>query len=144
MTPLTAPDMSQQIASALVDAAAQASAERGLALAFAVVDRGGNQVASLRMDGAQLGALGLAIDKAYTAAAFGFPSAAWTESSAPGGSDWGLSTVLGGRIVVFPGGVPVYADGVLIGGLGVSGTASTTDEAVALSAVAAAGLAASR
>jgi uncharacterized protein GlcG (DUF336 family) len=84
-----------------------------------VVDRGGNLVAAARMDGAQLAALSLATDKAYTAVSFGFPTSAWVDSSAPGGSDWGLGSTLGGRSVVFPGGVPLYADGELVGALGV-------------------------
>lgn len=113
---------------------------RGLRLAAAVVDGGGNLVAAARMDDAQLGALGLATDKAFTAASFGFPTSAWVASSAPGGSDWGLGTTLGGRAVVFPGGIPLFHDGQLIGGLGVSGAASTVDEACAISAARACGL----
>jgi glc operon protein GlcG len=113
---------------------------RGIRLAAAVVDAGGNLVAAARMDDAQLGALGLATDKAFTAVSFGFPTSAWIQSSAPGGSDWGLGTTLGGRAVVFPGGIPLYHDGQLIGGLGVSGAASTVDEACALAAAAACGL----
>jgi len=94
----------------------------------------------VRMDGAQLGALPLAVDKAFTAVSFGHPTRAWAESSAPGGSDWGLGTSLGGRAVVFPGGVPLFADGELVGGLGVSGAASTVDEACAEAAARACGV----
>lgn len=117
---------------------------RGLRLAAAVVDAGGNLVAAARMDDAQLGALGLATDKAFTAVSFGFPTSAWVESSSPGGSDWGLGSTLGGRAVVFPGGIPLFHDGRLIGGLGVSGAASSVDEACALAAAEACGLEVSR
>ena len=108
---------------------------RGVRLAAAVVDRGGNVVASMRMDRAQLGAGSLALDKAVTAVSFGLPTAAWTTSSAPGGSDWGLAHTLGGRAIVFPGGVPVFARTHLVGALGVSGTSSEVDEACAVHAV---------
>ncbi len=114
---------------------------RGLQLAAAVVDRGGNLVAAGRMDGAQLGALSLATDKAFTAVSFGHPTSAWAASSRPDGSDWGLAGMLGGRAVVFPGGVPLYDDGALLGALGVNGTVSTVDEELALAAAAALGLA---
>lgn len=141
---ITRADISSATAQELV-AEVQAECERrGLSLAAAVVDSGGNLVAAARMDGAQLGALGLATDKAFTAVSFGFPTSAWIESSAPGGSDWGLGSTLGGRAVVFPGGVPLFFEGQLIGGLGVSGTASTVDEACALAAAEACGLDCSR
>lgn len=112
----------------------------GQRLAVAVVDRGGNLVAALRMDAAQLGASSLALNKAYTAVAFGLPTGAWAATSMPGASDWGLTATLDGRAVVFPGGVPVYLEGHLIGGVGVSGAKSEIDEACAEKAVAAAGL----
>lgn len=136
-----APDMTLAVAEALLDRVKVLAAAEAVALAAVVVDRGGNPVAAMRMDGAQLGAHSLAADKAYTAAAFGHPTSAWATSSAPGGADWGLAHVLGGRAVVFPGGVPVYHSGALVGGLGVSGAASLVDERCALGALRAAGLA---
>ena len=117
------------------------AAERGVAIGTAVVDIGGNVVASWRMDGAQLVALPLAIDKAWTAVACGQPTEHWATSSAPGEGDWGLSTALGGRFIVFAGGLPITTtDGQLIGGLGVSGSAAEVDRACAEAALRAAGL----
>ncbi|VEG55038.1 uncharacterized protein, possibly involved in utilization of glycolate and propanediol [Mycolicibacterium aurum] len=134
------PDMSLAVAELmLAEVKARASAQ-GLRLAAAVVDRGGNLVAAMRMDHAQLGASSLALDKAVTAVSFGMPTAAWIHSSAPGGSDWGLAHTLGGRAIVFPGGVPVFAGTHLVGGLGVSGAASETDAACAALAVQGQGL----
>ena len=135
-----APDMSLEVAELLLAGVKAEALSRGLSLAAAVVDRGGNTVASMRMDGAQLGAGSIALDKAVTAASFGFPTAAWTTSSAPGGSDWGLAHALGGRTIVFPGGVPVFAQTNLVGALGVSGAASEVDDACAVLAVRARGL----
>ncbi len=129
------PDMSLEVAERLLDGVRAEAVARGLSLAAVVVDRGGNTVASIRMDGAQLGAGSLALDKAVTAASFGFPTSAWTTSSAPGGSDWGLSHTLGGRAIVFPGGIPVFSSAHLVGALGVSGAASEVDEACAVHAV---------
>lgn len=137
---VTRADVSSATAQRLVAEVHAECERRGLRLAAAVVDAGGNLVAAARMDDAQLGALGLATDKAFTAVSFGFPTSAWVSSSAPGGSDWGLGSTLGGRAVVFPGGIPLFHDGRLIGGLGVSGTASTIDEECALAAAAACGI----
>ena len=46
-------------------------------------------VVSQRMDGAALGALRLAVGKAYTAVLWGMPSGSFTQSTQPGGEDWG-------------------------------------------------------
>lgn len=136
---VTAPDMSLELAEMLLAAVKHSARRTGLRLAAAVVDRGGNPVAAIRMDGAQLGAVSLATDKAFTAVSFGHPTAKWASSSSPGGSDWGLSSALAGRAVVFPGGLPVYTGGSLIGGLGVSGAASEVDEGCGAEALAATG-----
>lgn len=135
------PDMSSRLATELVARVHQDCEALGLALAVAVVDRGGNVVAAGRMDGAQLGALSLATDKAFTAVSFGQPTSSWAASSRPDGSDWGLAGTLGGRAVVFPGGIPLYDGGQLLGALGVSGAASVVDEARAVAAAGALGLA---
>jgi uncharacterized protein GlcG (DUF336 family) len=113
---------------------------RGHAMAAAVVDRGGQLVALMRMDGAQICAAPLAIDKAYTAVAVGYPSDTWSESTQPGGPDWGFNTTLGGRIVVLAGGLPILHEGDVIGGVGVSGAASADDKACANAGLRAAGL----
>jgi uncharacterized protein GlcG (DUF336 family) len=138
--PLVVRDVSEALAAALVDGVREVCARRGLALAAVVVDRGGHPVASTRRDGAQLGAMSLAADKASTAVAFAAPTSRWTASTAPGAPDWGLAGTLGGRAVVVAGGVPLYHEGELIGGLGLSGTASAVDEECAVEAVAMAGL----
>lgn len=141
MTLIHRPDMSLDLARRLLAELESEAQAAGVSLAGVVVDRAGCPVAAIRMDGAQLGAVPLATDKAYTAVAFGHPTSRWAQASAPGGPDWGLGATLGGRAVVFPGGCPVYADGALVGALGVSGAASTVDERCAEKAIAATGLA---
>lgn len=133
-------DVSAAMAQKLIEAVHNECQRRNIRLAAAVLDSGGNLVAAARMDDCQLGALGLAADKAYTAVSFGASTSAWVERSAPGGSDWGLGMTLSGRAIVFPGGVPLFQEGQMIGALGVSGAASTVDEACALAAIAACGL----
>lgn len=137
---LVSPDMSLELAERLLDDLKVAASALGIALAGVVVDRAGNPVASCRMDGAQLGASSIASDKAYTAAAFGQPTAIWAKSSGPSGGDWGLAGTLGGRCIVFPGGVPVYSEHHLLGALGVSGAASAVDQECAEKAVLGSGL----
>lgn len=128
------------LAQAVLQGVRDEAGRRSVAMGAAVVDLGGRVVAALRMDGAQVPALDLAIDKAFTAVSFDFPTEFWASSTRPDGSDWGLSTALGGRFVVFAGGLPIRAGGALAGGLGVSGAASAVDRACAEAGLRAAGL----
>ena len=136
---LTRSDVTLAAALQVLEGARAEAERRGHAMGLAVVDLGGNVVCAQRMDGAQLPALDLATGKAYTAAAFDAPSEAWAESTAPGGADWGMSTALGGRLVVFAGGLPLRAEGRLVGGVGLSGGPGHVDRACAAAGIAAAG-----
>ena len=111
-----------------------AATERGLALAAAVVDDAGNVIASQRMDGAALGALPLAVGKAYTAVLWAAPTRDFAASTQPGGDDWAWNTT-DPRIVVYAGGIPLLVGGSLVGGVGASGaTAPEDDECVVAAA----------
>ena len=123
----------------LLDHVRREAESRGLALATCVVDAGGNIVASQRMDGAALGAMKLAVGKAYTAVLWGARTGDFTESTQPGGRDWGWNTT-DERIVVYAGGVPLVAEGALVGAVGASGGAAEDDEACVLAAIRAVGL----
>lgn len=101
---------------------------RGLTLAIGVVDAGGHIVASQRMDGAALGAMRLAIGKAYTAVLWGTRSGDFMTSTQPGGDDWGFNAT-DARIVVYAGGVPLLVGGRLVGAAGASGGTAEEDEA---------------
>jgi len=130
-------DLALRILEAVRSEAVRAS----LRVSAAVVDRGGNVVASVRMDDTPLGSMALATDKAYTAVLWETPTGEFMQSTQPGGPDWGFTTTTGGRIVVYAGGLPLHEDGRLVGGLGVSGGTGEQDEACARAALAAAGLA---
>ena len=101
---------------------------RELALAMCVVDAGGHVIAAQRMDGVALGAMSLAEGKAYTAVLWGTRTGDFTESTQPGGADWGWNTT-DPRVVVYAGGIPLLAGGALVGGLGASGGLADEDEA---------------
>ncbi len=80
------------------------------------------------MDGAALGAMRLARGKAYTAVLWGTRSGYFMESTQPGGDDWGFNTT-DERIVIYAGGVPLFAGGQLVGAAGASGGTAQEDEA---------------
>ena len=112
---------------------------RSLRLAICVADPGGHVVASQRMDHAPLGAMALAVGKAYTAVLWGTRTGELMESTQPGGRDWGFNST-DPRVVVYAGGLPLVADGFLVGGIGASGGAADEGEACVTAAVVAAGL----
>ena len=117
-------------------AAAHAEAERqSILVSAAVVDAGGHLVAFGRMDGAEIAGPVLAVDKAYTAVANRTATSELAKLAAPGGELFGLHANGGGRFVIFGGGVPVLVDGIVVGGVGVSGASAAQDEACALAAL---------
>jgi uncharacterized protein GlcG (DUF336 family) len=121
----------------LVRVRAEAEA-RDLALAAAGVDTAGHVLASQRMDGAALGAMQLAVGKAYTAASWATPSGEFAQSTQPGGDDWGWNTT-DARIVVYAGGIPLLVDGELVGAIGASGGTAAEDEVCVMAAASALG-----
>ncbi len=54
-------------------------------------------------------------------------------STQPGADDWGFNAT-DRRIVVYAGGLPLFADGQLVGGIGASGGTAAEDEACATAA----------
>ncbi|MEE2690619.1 MAG: heme-binding protein [Pseudomonadota bacterium] len=130
--------ITQKQADAVLDAARKAAEEIGVPMNIAVLDAGVHLKAFLRMDGALIGSIDIALGKAKTAALFGMNTEAIGEFSKPGGTSPGLEQTNGG-LVVFAGGVPIRdANGVVIGAVGVSGGAVAQDFQVASAAAAAA------
>lgn len=129
--------MSIELATALrMVAAAHAEAERHAVLvSAAVVDAGGHLIAFGRMDGAEIAGPTLAVDKAFTAVANRISTSELARLAAPGGELFGIHAAAGGRFVIFGGGVPVTVDGVVVGGVGVSGATAAQDDACAQAAL---------
>jgi uncharacterized protein GlcG (DUF336 family) len=124
------------LAEQMAEAATVRAAELGVAVSVAVVDAGGHLVCFRRMDGAEIAGPTLAVDKAYTAVAHRTATADLAPRAAPGGDLAGLHANAGGRYVVFGGGLPCWAAGDVVGGVGVSGGTVAQDLASALAAVA--------
>ena len=102
---------------------------------IAVVDAGANLKAFVRMDGAWLGSIDIAMKKARTARFFDMNSGDIGGLSQPGGALYNIEHSNGG-LITFPGGVPIKnAAGQVIGGVGVSGSTVEDDHAVAMAGV---------
>jgi uncharacterized protein GlcG (DUF336 family) len=115
----------------VLDAAAAKATEIGQPMDIAIVDAGGNLKAHVRMDGANIGSITIAINKAYTAIAFQGETGTLQEATRPEGPIFGLSDAHGGRLAVFPGGIPLVRDGRIMGAIGVSTGTVEQDQEVA-------------
>ena len=98
---------------------------------IAVVDAGGNLVSHIRMDGAWIGSVDIAINKAFTARAFDLPTADLATKSQPGEQFYGIQESNKGRVMIFAGGIPLKHEGKVVGAIGVSGGSGAQDHAVA-------------
>ncbi|MFW2457935.1 GlcG/HbpS family heme-binding protein [Methyloversatilis discipulorum] len=126
-----------EAASAAVSAAAAHAASVGACVNAAVVDRAGQLVSFLRMPGAPLHSVDIAIDKAYTAASFGLPTGDWAAALSSHSDAVRQGLPLRPRMVMFGGGLPLVVAGERIGGIGISGGSETQDEDCARAALAA-------
>lgn len=126
-----------EAASAAVSAAVAHAASVGACVNAAVVDRSGQLVSFLRMPGAPLHSVDIAIDKAYTAASFGLPTGDWAAALSSHSDAVRQGLPLRPRMVMFGGGLPLVVAGERIGGIGISGGSETQDEDCARAALAA-------
>jgi len=131
--------MTLAAAKAMLKAAMAEGRRIRVALSVAVVDQGGQLVAFERMDGADLVTIGLAQDKAWTALMNRMPTRDLAPLVQPGAEFYGYESIGRGRTIVFAGGMPLLRDGVLVGGVGVSGGSVDEDQAAVEAAVAAFG-----
>ena len=119
-----------EAALAAVEAAVAHGRASGKAVVAAVVDAGGDLMACLRADGAFSASVGIAQDKAYTAAVFG---ASTDDLSSALIANPVLHAGIAGRprVLLFGGGLPIFEGAEVVGGIGVSGGSEDDDRACA-------------
>ena len=128
------PALSYDDAKRVAETAAAIASERGVNPVVAVVDAGGELVYLQRPDRAQVASVGVATDKARTAAIYRRPSKDF-EEQATGGRPSALDLA---RAVPLQGGIPLSAGNEVAGAIGVSGASSADeDQELALAGAAA-------
>jgi len=111
-----------------VAAAAEAEARaNGWAVVIAIVDGGGHLLYLQREDGVQLGSIAVAQDKARSALLFKRPSGNWEQVLADGR----LGYLRMPSLLPVEGGIPLLANGEVVGAIGVSGVKSNEDAQIA-------------
>lgn len=121
----------------LMEQARLACAARGFAATIAIADAGGHLRAFERADTAPFLTVGVATDKAWTAASFGMATHQWNQLMA----DPAVAPLAQHpRMTPVGGGVPIVHEGRVVGGIGISGGTSAQDHEAAEEALRALGL----
>ena len=105
--------------------------EIGVDMDIAVTDDGGHLLAFIRMDKARVTSIDVAINKAFTAACARKATHEYAASAGAGGPAFGIHVSNQGRFMIFGGGLPVFIDGMIAGGVGCSSGSPEQDQAVA-------------
>jgi uncharacterized protein GlcG (DUF336 family) len=129
-----------QAAHLALGAAARAAETLGIKVNIAIVDSSGVLAGFLRMPGAPLHSVEIALDKAYTAASFGLPTSQWTKVLKGHSAAVQQGLPARPRFVAFGGGLAIVEDGHRMGAIGVSGGSEEQDEQVAQAGLKALGL----
>jgi uncharacterized protein GlcG (DUF336 family) len=114
----------------ILAAAEEEALKIGVDMDIAVVDDGGNLLGFHRMDAAKITGIGIAIDKAFTAAGTRKPTQEYKAVGAPDGPAFGIHVSNQGRFMIFGGGVPIILNGECIGAVGCSSGSPEQDEQV--------------
>jgi uncharacterized protein GlcG (DUF336 family) len=123
--------VSLEAARKVIHAGQEKAKEIGQPMNIAVVDAGANLVAFERMEGAWLGSIDIAINKAFTSRAFDIETGTLGENSQSGNQFFGIHASNHGRVMIFAGGVPLKQGKQVVGAVGVSGGSGKQDQAVA-------------
>lgn len=125
--PYGAPISLEQAKKVMAGAEAEAR-KNSWPVVIAILDAGGQLVMLQRLDNAQWGSVEIAKEKARSAVALRRPTKALQDLIAQGGANLRLLSI---GYSVLEGGIPIVADGKIIGSVGVSGVASQQDAQIA-------------
>lgn len=107
----------------LTRAAVTRAEELQVPVVISIVDANGTQTVTWRMPDALLVSSELAPKKAWTAVAMKTATHELTSAVQPGAALYGLESHMQGKVVTFGGGYALWREGLLLGGLGISGEA---------------------
>lgn len=118
----------------MINAAVAKADEIGVDMCISVVDDGGNLLAFVRMDGGKLLSIDSSFNKALTGVSGRVPS-----GGVSGDVEFKLAHATSGKLTNLKAGLPIYVDGIVIGGIGVGSGTGEQDLEVAEAAIEAIG-----
>lgn len=121
-------DLSYDLAKTVAETTMAHCVGENLQVSIHVIDSSGDTIIALRGDGARPFTFDNSYEKAFTAMAFGRPSAEMQAEYAEGNSTRAQQADFP-HVVMIGGGMPIVADGEVVGGVGISGAASSATDA---------------
>jgi uncharacterized protein GlcG (DUF336 family) len=106
------------IAKKMLEAGEKEAEKQGVPMSIAISDAGGNLIAFRRMDNAALLSIQIAMDKAFTTVFGKMPTGSFADLYRTGEL---IPLFFHERWITFPGGFPIIKNGMILGGIGVSG-----------------------
>ena len=103
----------------------------GVDMDIAITDENGSLLMFHRMDNGRITSIDVAISKSFTAAAARRSTRSYGEISGPGGPAFGIHVSNQGRFMIVAGGLPLFVDEQIVGGVGCSSGSPDQDEIVA-------------
>jgi glc operon protein GlcG len=128
----TIPALTYQDAKRIVDAIVEQALQLQKAAVIAVADAHGELLAFARMDGAPLSSIGVAANKAYTAARERKPTKDIGEKIRHPEKGFDIAFFGDRRFCGWGGGIPIWKSDQVVGAIGVSGLSSAEDIALAM------------
>ena len=133
----TAPKLTLSDARIIMAAAEEKAREIGVDMDVAITDDSGSLLMFHRMDNARITSIDVAISKAFTAAAARRSTRSYGEVSQSGGPAFGIHVSNQGRFMIVAGGLPIFVDEQIVGGVGCSSGHPDQDEVVAQAGISA-------
>ena len=128
---ITVPKLTLEDAKIILEGAEKKAKEIGIDMDIAVTDDGGNLLAFYRMDKARITSIDVAINKAFTAAGARKATHEYAEIAGPGKPAFGIHVSNQGRFMILGGGLPIFVDNNIVGGVGCSSGSVDEDRIVA-------------
>lgn len=106
------------IAKKMLEAGEKEAEKQGVPMSMAISDAGGNLIAFSRMNNTALFSIQIAMDKAFTTVFGKMPTGSFANLYRTGEL---VPLFFHERWITFPGGFPIIKNGMILGGIGVSG-----------------------
>jgi uncharacterized protein GlcG (DUF336 family) len=125
---LTIRRLSLEESDILIQGAAEKARQIDVPMCIAITDESGHLIKFSRMDGGKISSISIAIDKAFTGAVARRGTHIYNELCIPGKPTFGIHVSNEGHFSIIGGGLPVWVNGEIVGGIGVSSGSADQDQ----------------
>ena len=132
---LTIKRLDSDEAQILIEGAAAKAREIGVPMCIAVTDESGHLIRFERMNGGKISSISIAMDKAATGAIARNGTHVYNQLCVPGSPTFGIHITNDGHFSIIGGGLPVFVDGEIVGGVGLSSGTAEQDRICAEAAI---------